>query len=248
MKRFDFTVPLGLAIGIIAVLLAAWLEGIRLAFLWQPVAALVVAGGTLGAIIIRRGVASVTSAWISCTGLLRRENADEHAAIHARLNWLARTWRREGGVRALETHAANSTDKLIARALLLAAEYADAATMRRALEPILANEDEAGTRDAATLEAAGGYAPTFGILGAVLGLISVLRSLAEPASLGSGIATAFVATIYGVGIANLVLFPLAARLRERHHANMKHRESIAEALVNFAAQETATSVKFSSRR
>ena len=103
-------------------------------------------------------------------------------------------------------------------------------------------EDEKGLEDSATLEAAGGFAPTFGILGAVLGLISVLSVLDKPNALGMGIATAFVATIYGIGLANLLFFPLASRLKARHEANMKRREEIAQVILALQTRETPRAI------
>jgi chemotaxis protein MotA len=135
-----------------------------------------------------------------------------------------------------------SDDPLVAHALSLAADYAEPSQVRDRLNRILDAEDEQGLGDVATLDAAGGYAPTFGIIGAVLGLIYVLRSIADPGALGAGIATAFVATIYGVGAANLIFFPLASRLREQHRARMKQREVLAEALVALAAQESPSAI------
>jgi chemotaxis protein MotA len=142
----------------------------------------------------------------------------------------------------LESHAAASSDPLIGQALQLISQYTHVDLVRARLARILEFEDERGLSEATTFEAAGSYAPTFGILGAVLGLIQVLRAVAEPNALGHGIATAFVATIYGVGVANLLFFPLASRLRERHRSHMKRREAMAEALVALAANESPSAV------
>jgi chemotaxis protein MotA len=131
----------------------------------------------------------------------------------------------------------------VARALTLAAEYAEPSLVRSAVDTILEHEDREGRRQATLLESAGGYAPTFGILGAVLGMIHVLRSLDNPSALGVGIATAFVATIYGIGLANLLFFPLASRLRERHESQMRRREALADALVAISAHESPASIK-----
>lgn len=236
MKRADITVPLGLLIGLATIGGAAMIEGIRPGFLWQPTAAMVVFGGTVGAIIIRRGLSGLAASLRAAAGLLYHDNAEESEVTLARLVWLARLSKREG-VKALETHAASQPDPMMVQALTLISQYADPALVRMQLGRILEYEDERGLRDVATLEAAGGFAPTFGILGAVLGLIQVLRALAEPNALGAGIATAFVATIYGVGAANLLLFPLAARLRERHDRRMQRRGALLDALVALAAHE-----------
>lgn len=241
MRRFDLTVAIGLLVGLSAIVASAMLEGIRPGFLWQPNAALVVIGGTLGAVLIRRGVVGVISALRAALKLFKRENADEAEATLARIIWIARAAQREG-VKVFERNAQHSQDYLVSRALTLAAEYAEPAIISAKLDTILDAEDEDGLRDAATLEAAGGFAPTFGILGAVLGLIHVLRLLDQPGALGLGIATAFIATIYGIGSANLIFFPLAARLREHHAAHMKQREALADALVALAAKESPVSI------
>jgi chemotaxis protein MotA len=237
MKRPDFAVPLGAVVGLAAICAGAWMEGVRLGFLWQPTAALIVFGGTIGAILIRRGVDGLRAVLRATASLFVQPNQEELEATKARLTWLARVARREG-VQALEAQATSANDPLLARALSLVSQYADPVLVREQLERILEMEDERGLRDVTTLEGAASYAPTFGILGAVLGLIQVLRALADPSSLGIGIATAFVATIYGIGVANLILFPLAARLRERHANYMRQREAVAEALIALAAHET----------
>src|SRR4051812_26055565 len=172
---------------------------------------LVVFGGTTGAVIVRRNMSGLWRAARASFKLLFKETEDENLLQAARLSWLARTARREG-IRIYERYAEESSDRLVARGLLLTADRTSPEEVRLSLELILRHEDEEGVRDAETLEAAAGYAPTFGIIGAVLGLISVLRSLADPGALGTGIATAFVATLYGIGVANLILFPLGARL------------------------------------
>ncbi|HYJ46773.1 MAG TPA: MotA/TolQ/ExbB proton channel family protein [Pyrinomonadaceae bacterium] len=237
MKRLDLTVLVGLLVGLVAIVGSALLEGIRPGFLWQPTAFLVVIGGTTGAVIIRRGLGGVRSALRATLSLFVRDSHEEAEATLARLAWIARAAKREG-VKAFENHALYSRDLLVSSTLKMAAEYAEPAAVRANLDRVLDVEDEEGRRDSATLDAAGGFAPTFGILGAVLGLIHVLRLLDQPGALGTGIATAFVATIYGVGVANLLFFPLAARLRERHELRMREREALADALVALAAHES----------
>ncbi len=237
MKRPDFAVPIGILVGLTTICGGAMIEGLRLGVLFQPNAALIVIGGTVGAIIVRRGISGLVAALRAATSLCFEEDRTEIEVTQARLAWLARLAKREG-VQVLEAHASNSRDPLIVQALTLAAQYAEPAVIRERLERILDYEDECGLHEVTLLEGAASYAPTFGILGAVLGLIQVLRALADPATLGVGIATAFVATIYGVGVANLILFPLAARLRERHLGRMRQREAVAEALVALASHET----------
>jgi chemotaxis protein MotA len=242
MKRFETTVLTGLLIGVGAIAASVALEGIKLRFLWQPTAALVVVGGTVGAVTVRCGIGGLRSLVREMFLLFRVEPIHNEEAIIARLTWLARTARREGA-RVFEQYADASDDRLVARALALAAEYAEPSLVRSAVDTILEHEDREGRRQATLLESAGGYAPTFGILGAVLGMIHVLRSLDNPSALGIGIATAFVATIYGIGLANLLFFPLASRLRERHESQMRRREALADALVAISAHESPAYIK-----
>jgi chemotaxis protein MotA len=237
MKRFDWTIILGVAVGLTAILAGAWFEDLNIGFLFHPTAALIVGGGTLGAVIVRRGVSGITSA-VRAIWQLRLKNDDDtaHRVEVAKLAWLSRS-SQKSGVKAFETYAEHSTDTLVVQGLILVADRANKEHIKEVLTRRLDTEDEEGMQDSATLEAAGGFAPTFGILGAVLGLISVLRVLDRPDALGVGIATAFVATIYGLSLANLLFFPLAARLRARHEAQMKRREELISVILSLGANE-----------
>lgn len=242
MKRFNLTIWLGLAIGLAAIGLAAYLEDLNLRFLWHPTAALVVFGGTLGAVIIRRGFDGLKSSFRAVWKLSINESGeDAHKAQLGRLAWVAQNARKKG-VRVYEDYADSSNDALVAQGLLLIAEQSDTEKVREILYRRLSYEHEAGLQDAATLEAAGGFAPTFGILGAVLGLIGVLRVLDKPEVLGIGIATAFVATIYGIGAANLLLFPIASRLRANLETKMRQREELADVIIALASNEAPRSI------
>lgn len=237
MKKFDLTIWFGLGIGLAAILLGAWIENISLSFLWHPAAGLIVGGGTFGALVVRRGAGGVRNA-VAAVWKLRLKQTDlEHQAELGKLMWLARSAQKNGS-KAFENYADNCNDPLVAQGLLLVAEYADKHHIEEILARRLEWEDARGQQDAATLEAAGGFAPTFGILGAVLGLIGVLRVLDKPDVLGIGIGTAFVATIYGIGLANLFFFPLAARLRARHELEITRREEIARVILALSAKES----------
>lgn len=242
MKRFDFTIWLGVAVGVFAIVGGAWFDGLNVSFLWHPTAALIVVGGTLGAVIVRRGVIGITSAVRAIWDLRLRNDSDESHRIElAKLAWLSRSAKKIG-VKAFENYADNYGDTLVEQGLTMVADRADKEHIKEVLKRRLNVEDEVGMQDSATLEAAGGFAPTFGILGAVLGLISVLRILDKPEALGVGIATAFVATIYGLSLANLFFFPLAARLRARHEAHMKRREELATVIMSLSGSETPLAI------
>ena len=242
MKRFDWTVCIGLGIGVIAILLGAWSEGLNIGLLWHPTAALIVGGGTLGAVIVRRGISGIVSALRSVWELrLKDADNDEHTVEIAKLAWLSRSYQ-NSGVKAFESYAEQTQDTLIAQGLIMVADRAQKQQIKEVLSRRLELEDEEGLQDPATLEAAGGFAPTFGILGAVLGLISVLRVLDRPDALGAGIATAFVATIYGLSIANLLFFPLAARLKARHETRMKRRDEIVSVILSLGSNEPTRAI------
>lgn len=237
MKRIDWTIWLGAALGIGAILLAAWFEDLKIGFLWNPTAALIVCGGTLGAVIVRRGFGGVVSAIKAVWNLQFKDTEDENHKVEiAKLAWLSRS-AQKSGVKAFENYAETSMDPLVKQGLLLVADYVEEEKIKEVMMRQIEAEDEIGLQDASTLDAAGGFAPTFGILGAVLGLISVLRVLDRPEVLGVGIAAAFVATIYGIGVANLFFFPLAARLRARHDAQMKRREQIMSVVLALTTKE-----------
>ncbi len=240
-QSFDLTIILGITIGLTAIGIGAWSEGLSPGFLWHPTAALIVGGGTLGAVIVRRGTEGVKSALRAVWSLRFADQSESHKVELARLAWLSRSVKQKG-VKVLENHADSCGDALIAQGLLLIAEYADDEKLRTTLQRQINFEDELGLQSAETLEAAGAFAPTFGILGAVIGLIGVLRVIDQPSVLGLGIATAFVATIYGIGSANLFFFPLASRLRARHEMQMRRREEIALALLALAANESPRAI------
>jgi chemotaxis protein MotA len=249
MKRFDWTICIGLLIGVAAIGGGAWFEGLSIGFLWHPTAALIVGGGTLGAVVVRRGIGGVVSAISAIWQLRLNDNNSDHPMELAKLAWLSRT-AQKSGVKTYENFAEKSGDALVAQGLILLADNTKLAEVESALMRRLEHEDHEGLQDSATLEAAGGFAPTFGILGAVIGLIGVLRVLDRPDVLGVGIATAFVATIYGIGLANLLFFPLATRLRSRHEMYMRRREEIAAVILALGTNETPRAIinKFNLRK
>ncbi|MFT3743021.1 MAG: MotA/TolQ/ExbB proton channel family protein [Pyrinomonadaceae bacterium] len=242
MKRFDWTIWLGIAVGALAIIGGAWNENLNISVLWHPSAALIVCGGTLGAVIVRRGLSGIMSALKAVWELRHRDDEDKNHNIEiAKLAWLSRS-ANKNGVKAYEDYAEASGDVLVAQGLTLVADRVKREQVEEVLKRRLALEYDEGMHDTATMDAAGGFAPTFGILGAVLGLISVLRVLDKPELLGVGIATAFVATIYGLSLANLIFFPLAARLRERHESRMARREQLSSVILALVGNETPQAI------
>ncbi|MCH7866263.1 MAG: flagellar motor protein [Myxococcales bacterium] len=200
----------GLIIGISALLIGQYIEGGHLGTLFRGTAGLIVVGGTLGATLLSVPIGDVRRALqIVRSVFLRAEFAIEDAIDQfAQLATIAR----KDGIVALEELADDFEDPFMRRALAHVIDGVNEATLREILFTDIDIRMERDTAAARVFDIAGGYAPTIGILGAVLGLIHAMESLSDPTQLGHGIAVAFVATIYGVGFANLILLPLGAKL------------------------------------
>lgn len=225
MRRTDVATLAGLASAIGVIVLAHRLEGGSLAALLQPSAALIVLGGTLGAVLIAHPLADVRRAFRSLGTLLRAETPDDRALVDEIVH-LAQVARRDGIV-ALDEPTGRFEEPFLRRAFLLVVDGVDAKSVAQTLELELGLQEERGESIARVFDTAGGTAPTLGILGAVLGLIQVLSSLTDVGAIGSGIAVAFVATLYGVGAANLMFLPAAAKLRARERQALRRNELIA---------------------
>lgn len=242
MKKFDGTIWIGVIVGLAAIFFGAWIEGLDLSFLFHTTAALIVFGGTIGAVIVRRGIHGILSVIKTVWNLQIKDNEeDSHTIDLAKLAWLSRSANKHG-IQIYETHADNTEDALIAQGLTLLAEDSEQEKMTEVLSRQLNRENEKGSQDISTLDAAGGFAPTFGILAAVIGLISALKVVDNADALGAEIATAFIATIYGIGSANLIFFPLASRLRSKHQQKMNRREEIASVLISLSEKQNPRAI------
>jgi chemotaxis protein MotA len=211
------------------VLLGQALEGGTLQSLVQFTAALIVFGGTLGAVLISHSVEEVHRAGRSLRQVVFDEETPSEQIIET-ISRLAMKARRDG-IMSLEDEAEQIEDPFMRRGLMLAVDGTNPSTLRTMLEAESFSRDDIDEMPAKVYESAGGYAPTIGILGAVLGLIHVMENLTDPNKLGAGIAVAFVATIYGVGSANLLFLPIASKLRGRAVANAKRRELVLEGIL-----------------
>lgn len=232
-SRLEYATALGVPAGLGIVLLAQLLEGAPARSLWQPTAALVVFGGTLAATLISYPAALVRRTLGAVRDAFIRPPVPTETVLATLLRY-AQIVRRKGMI-ALEAEIERADDPFLRTALVLAVDGTSPKNARQILEIESDARREHAEAPADVLETAAGYAPTLGILGAVLGLIHVMQSLSEPSKLGSGIAVAFVATVYGVGSANLVLLPLATKLRGRARQSAIDREIIIEGMA--AVQE-----------
>lgn len=223
---------LGLLLGVFAIIGGQILEGGNVASLSQPTALLIVLGGTMGAVMLQspyatfmRGVRMVRWVWYPPV-------VDYRLLIRQISNW-SQTSRREG-LLALENSINQLKDDFARKGLQLLVDGAEPERLREVLEVEIGTYEDEMRQSARIWEAAGGYSPTIGILGAVLGLIHVMENLSDPSKLGAGIAVAFVATIYGVGLANLVFLPMANKLKSHIGRLVIQREMIVDGLVGIA--------------
>ena len=209
----DLGTILGLVVGLGMILGGDMIEGGKMSQIAQPTAAMIVIGGTIGATMIQFPLATFVHAMKSIALVFRQPTNPAGKLIEEIVGYA--TTARKDGIVALETVASNASDPFLKRALMMAVDGADSTAMRDALEIAIGQVEEEGEDVAKVFEAAGGYAPTIGIIGAVLGLIQVMSHLSDIEKVGEGIATAFVATIYGVGFANIMCLPIAGKLKLR---------------------------------
>jgi chemotaxis protein MotA len=218
---------LGLIAGV--VIAAQMYEGSSVSALVQPTAALVVIGGTIAAVLLSFPWPVLSRTWRAIKSVTRVTAEPEQGIVTKFEQMAVRVLRK--GVLAIEPDIATSQDPFLKRALGMVADGSESQGLREALTTFSNAQEDGDEECALVLETAAGYAPTLGILGAVLGLIRVMENLGSPSTVGAGIAVAFVATVYGVGIANLLLLPLATRLRAVSRTAALNRELIIEGAV-----------------
>jgi chemotaxis protein MotA len=213
--------------GIVAGLL---LEGGNLGQILQPTAAMIVFGGTLGAILIQFPLRVVIASFRDLGKVLfvRGEKAQ---AVIAQLIQFANQARRQGIV-SLDAEIDNISEPFLKKALMLAVDGTEPEQLRKMMELELDNQSEEEERVPQVFESAGGFSPTIGIIGAVMGLIQVMQHMDKIEEVGRGIAVAFVATIYGVGAANLFLLPAAGKLKIRIRQSQVIREMMLEGVIS----------------
>jgi len=217
--RIDVASVVGIVLAAGALLVGQLLEGGSLASLAQATAGVIVFGGTAGATLLSVSWSDAVRALRMLRSVFAPEPVSADALIE-RLSSLATVARRDGII-ALDARVRDVPDRFLRRAVRYIVDGTSTQHLREILETDAHVRCEEGRRAVRVFETAGGYAPTIGILGAVLGLIHAMEHLSEPARLGDGIAVAFVATVYGVGLANLVLHPVASKLEQ--HVEERYR-------------------------
>jgi len=223
---------LGLIVGISAIVGGQVMEGSSVGSLVQPTAFLIVIGGTLGAVMLQSPFPTFMTGlrilrWVFVPPVVAPRRLIEQIAHWSHIA-------RKEGLLALEAQIASLKEPFARKGLQLLVDGAEPERLRDVLEVEIASYEAQMKRAARIWESAGGYAPTIGILGAVMGLIHVMENLSDPSKLGAGIAVAFVATIYGVGSANLIFLPIAKKLIAAIDRLISIREMFVDGLVGIA--------------
>ncbi|HEY8219434.1 MAG TPA: flagellar motor protein [Methylobacter sp.] len=231
----------GIFVGFGAVLLGIMLDGGDISSLINVPALVIVFGGTVGATLLQFPPVVFVRSMKMLSWVLRPQKMNLSAQIGQVVNWshLAR----KEGLLGLENALPTEQDPFIKKGLQLLVDGTDPDAIRDILDLDILSKESMGLQAAGLYEAMGGYAPTIGILGAVMGLIHVMQNLTNPELLGEGIATAFVATIYGVGSANLVFLPVANKLKAHVLAVTQAKEMLADGIISIAEGENPRNIE-----
>ena len=225
----DLATIIGLVLGFGAVFGGAALEGLHIKALIQPTAAMIVLGGTFGAVFISFPLQACIQAFKDVKIAFLPDKIDHEGVVKDIINYATKA--RRNGLISLEQEAQNARDGFIKKGISLVVDGIDPQKLRETLEAdIMAYEDHT-KHSIEFYEAAGGYAPTIGIIGAVLGLIHVMSNLSDTSKLGGGIAVAFVATIYGLMTANIICLPVGSKIKLRMKEEVLRRVMILEGLI-----------------
>lgn len=229
---FDKLSVAGLILGLAAIVGGQALEGGHFGSLLQPTAFLIVSGGTLGAVMLQSPLSVFMQGLRMLAWAFSSPALPQGEVVERVVKW-SQVARKEG-LLALESQIKDMDDAFSRKGLQLLVDGAEPERLREVMEVEIHTYESQLKLAAKIWESAGGYSPTIGILGAVMGLIHVMENLSDPSKLGAGIAVAFVATIYGVGLANLVFLPIAKKLLTHIARLVAVREMIVDGLVGIA--------------
>jgi chemotaxis protein MotA len=219
----------GVLLGLAGIIGGLLLEGGTISQILQPTAAMIVFGGTAGAVLVQFPLSVVLTAVGRLAGIFSEPQSRLEAVIDRLVNYANIARRR--GIASLDDELSEVQDPFMKKVLTLAVDGTEPQELRKIAELELDNELEREEQFPHVFESAGGFSPTVGIIGAVLGLIQVMQHLDKLDEVGRGIAVAFVATIYGVGAANLFLLPVAGKLRIRLREEQAQKEMVLEGVI-----------------
>jgi chemotaxis protein MotA len=232
---------IGILLAFVAILGGNILEGGTIGSLLNAPAALIVVGGTLAASLLQSRLPVLKRTLQISHWILLPPRVELTEGIEKVTRWSLVA--RKEGVWGLEPMTDDEPDPFARKAMQLLADGVEPANIRNILEADMFTQEERDLQAAKFYEAMGGYSPTIGIIGAVMGLIQVMGNLSDPSQLGSGIAVAFVATIYGVAFANLLLLPIANKLKAVVRVQSRYREMLIEGILSIAEGENPRSIE-----
>ncbi len=233
--KFDLATILGLVLALAGILGGQALEGGKVGSIIQSTAALIVLGGTFGACLVQFPLLVAANSFKAVFQVFMEPKVDNKLVIQEIIR-LANKARKEGVI-SLESDTDKIEDPFLKKALTMAMDGVEPKVLRDTMDLEISNLEEEGEQPIKFWQAAGGYSPTIGILGAVLGLIHVMENLTDPSKLGGGIAVAFVATVYGVGLANLVYLPMAGKLKLRTQSHLVTKEIMLVGVISILEGE-----------
>jgi len=231
----DLATIIGLIMGFGAVFGGAAIEGIHLKALIQPTAALIVLGGTFGASFVCFPLSTIIEALKGCKVAFLPPQVDHGQVVKDIINYATKA--RRNGLISLEQEARSARDPFIKKGISLVVDGIDPQKLRDTMEADISAYEEHTKESAEFFEAAGGFSPTIGIIGAVLGLIHVMGNLSDTSKLGAGIAVAFVATIYGLMLANIICLPIGNKMKIRMREEILRRVMILDGLIAIQSGE-----------
>lgn len=237
----DFLSIFGLALALCAVLVGAVLKGAGLMALVSAAAFMIVVVGTIAAILVQTPLPVMRRALGIFPWVMRPPVRDGRALIAKIVEW-SNTARKQG-LLGLEPVIEREPDPFVQKALQLLVDGSEPDSISNVMSVELHVREHADTTAAKVFEGMGVYSPTLGIIGAVLGLMAVLQNLADPTKLGHGIAAAFTATVYGIGLANLFFLPVAAKLKVIIQRQTQMREMVIEGMLSIAQGENPRSIE-----
>jgi chemotaxis protein MotA len=220
----------GILIALGGIIVGLMLEGGRIAQIVQPTAALIVFGGTLGAVMLQFPLRVVVAAFRRLVTVFFDHSKDPQVLIAEIVGYAHKA--RKQGIISLDTELEHVQNAFLKKTLMLAVDGTEPQEIRKMMELELDNQAEHEDNIPKVFESAGGFSPTVGIIGAVLGLIQVMQHLDDISEVGRGIAVAFVATIYGVGAANLFLLPVSGKIKMRMRQEQTRREMMLEGVIS----------------
>ena len=223
----------GIAVALGGIGLGLVMDGGKLAQVLQPTAALIVFGGTIGAVMVQFPLRIVIQAVMHLKDVFLSTEQEPDSLVQNLLRYAYKA--RRDGLLSLDAEVAKIKDPFLRESLMLAIDGVNSADLRKMMELQLDYEGEKQERIPKVFDAAGGFAPTIGIIGAVMGLIQVMQHLQDINQVGKGIAVAFVATIYGVASANLLFLPWAGKIRIRMRERQVIQEMTLEAVLSILA-------------